>query len=272
MRARAAAIHAGRRAAAAMALAVAVTASVAAPGGAEPNQKQESVPRATATQRTVPVFTPPMVATDADSFPRTYEATVRRFATLAPADSMGNGEFRAAEALLWAGKFDEAVKAYHDFARRYPRNLRVNDALTTMLLVKDARDFEDQPLRLYARARAHRAAGRADSAAALLAEAVERFPGAKARHHIRFLLAELAHAKNDHAAALRWAVAASDTTASNRLAPFALRLAAESSLALGEPPQKALAYYKTILERYPASAVTPEVRGRALEIRKKMPQ
>jgi TolA-binding protein len=254
------------------ALSVAVAAAGIGTAGAEPRQKQENVPRVTATQRTVPVFTPPTVAAGADSIPRTYEATVRRFATMTPSDSMGNGEFRAAEALLWAGKFDEAVRAFHDFARRYPRNLNVNDALTTMLLVKDARDFEDQPLRLYARARAHRAAGRPDSAAVLLIEAAERYPGAKARHHIRLLLAELARARNDHAAALRWAIAASDTAASNRLAPFALRLAAESSIALGEPPQKALAYYKTILERYPASAVTPEVRARALEIRKKMPQ
>lgn len=259
-------------AAAVVALSLAGAAAGIGTAGAEPRPKQENVPRVTATTRTVPVFTPPAVDTDADSIPRTYEATVRRFATMTPSDSMGNGEFRAAEALLWAGKFDEAVKAYHDFARRYPRNLRVNDALTTMLLVKDARDFEDQPLRLYARARAHRAAGRADSAAVLLTEAAERYPGAKARHHIRLLLAELARARNDHTAALRWAVAASDTAASNRLAPFALRLAAESSIALGEPPQKALAYYKTILERYPSSAVTPEVRARALEIRKKMPQ
>ncbi|HEU4334060.1 MAG TPA: tetratricopeptide repeat protein [Candidatus Eisenbacteria bacterium] len=250
----------------------ALSAAGAGDAGAEPRQKQENVPRVTTTPRTVPVFTPPMAPPDADSVPRTYEATVRRFAAMSPSDSMGNGEFRAAETLLWAGKFDEAVRAFHDFARRYPRNLNVNDALTTMLLVKDARDFEDQPLRLYARARAHRAAGRPDSAAVLLTEAAERYPGAKARHHIRLLLAELARARNDHAAALRWAIAASDTAASNRLAPFALRLAAESSIALGEPPQKALAYYKTILERYPASAVTPEVRARALEIRKKMPQ
>jgi outer membrane protein assembly factor BamD (BamD/ComL family) len=51
-----------------------------------------------------------------------------------------------------------------------------------------------------------------------------------------------------------------------------LKIAAESSLAMGEPPQKALAFYKTILERYPTSPVTPEARTRALQIRKKMPQ
>jgi tetratricopeptide (TPR) repeat protein len=239
---------------------------------AAPRARQDSIPDPAATTRTIPIFTPPRAAPATDTIPRTYEATVRRFATMSPSDSMGDGDFRAAEARFTAGRFDDAVKEFHEFARRYPRNLHVNDALSTMLLIQDGRDFEDRPLLLYARARAHRAAGRPDSAVALLTEAAERFPGAKVRHHVRLLLAELAHDRADHAEALRWAVAAADTAASNRLAPFALRLAAESSLAMGEPPSRALAYFKTILERYPASAVTPGVRTRALEIRRKMPQ
>ncbi|HEY6572099.1 MAG TPA: tetratricopeptide repeat protein, partial [Candidatus Eisenbacteria bacterium] len=144
--------------------------------------------------------------------------------------------------------------------------------LSAVLLIKEARDFEDQPLLLYARGRAFRGAGRADSAAAVLSVAAQRFPGAKVRHHVHLMLAELAQERGDHAAALRWAVAGADTTGKNRLAPFALRIAAESSIELGEPPQKALAYYKEILERYPRSPVTPEARARALEIRKRMPQ
>ncbi len=207
-----------------------------------------------------------------NGLPRTYQALVRRFGTMSPADSMGEGAYRWADAAFAAGKFDEARKGYLDFARRYPRNLKVNDALSATLLIKEARDFEDQPLLLYARGRAHRVAGRTDSATVALTAAAERFPGAKVRHHVHLMLAEIAHGHGDHATALRWAVAGADTARANRLAPLALRLAAESSIALGEPPQKALAYYKVILERYPRSPVTPEARSRSLEIRKRMPQ
>lgn len=206
------------------------------------------------------------------SLPRTYQALVRRFGTMSPADSMGSGAYRWADAAFAAGKFDDASKGYFDFARRYPRNLQVNDALSMTLLIKEARDFEDQPLLLYARGRAYRVAGRTDSATVVLTTAEQRFPGAKVRHHVHFMLAELARDKGDHAAALRWAVEAADTTGKNRLAPFALQIAAESSMELKEPPQKALAYYKEILERYPRSPVAPEARMRALEIRKRMPQ
>ncbi len=204
--------------------------------------------------------------------PRTYQALVRRFGTMSPADSMGEGAYRWADAAFAAGKFDDASKGYLDFARRYPRNLKVNDALSATLLIKEARDFEGQPLLLYARGRAFRAAGKPDSAAAVLTAAAQRYPGAKVRHHVHLMLAEIERSRGDHAAALRWAVAGADTTGKNRLAPFALRIAAESSIDLGEPPQKALAYYKEILERYPRSPVTPEARARALEIRKRMPQ
>ena len=207
-----------------------------------------------------------------NSLPRTYQAMVRRFGTMSPADSMGDGAYRWAEAAFTAGKFEEASKAYLDFARRYARNLKVNDALSLSLLIKDARDFEDQPLLLYARGRAYRAAGKSDSAVVVLSAAAQRFPGAKVRHHVHLMLAELARDRGDHTTALRWAVAGADTTGANRVAPFALRLAAEASMELGEPPQKALAYYKEILERYPHSPIAPEARARSLEIRKRMPQ
>jgi TolA-binding protein len=261
------------RRAVAIALAAAALAALPAldaPGvsraDAAPKPRKETVPRVTLGR---PVIT---AVPAADSMPNTYEGLIRRFATLTPSDSMGNGDYRAAEALFAAGKFDEAAKAFHEFARRYPRNMNVNDALATVLLIREARDFEDKPLHLYARARAHRLEGRPDSARALLSEAAERFPGAKARHRIQYALAELAWERTDYAEALRWALAAADTAVSNRVAPFALKIAAESSIALGEAPQKALGYYKVILERYPKAAVTPEARARALEIRKRMPQ
>ncbi len=230
---------------------------------AAPQPEKTTLPRMTLT---------PAAPADSGSDPRTYEATIRRFATLTPSDSMGNGAYAAAEAAFAAGSFDQAAKAFHDFARRYPRNLNVNDALSAILLIQEARDFEDRPLLLYARARAHRAGGQPDSARILLAEAAERYPGAKARHRIAYMLAELARERADHVGALRWAMVAADTASTNRTAPFALRIAAESSLDLGKPPQEALALYKIILERYPHSAVTPEARARALQIRKRMPQ
>lgn len=255
-----------------LAIAGAVVVCVAWPrgAGAAPKPKKETLPRMTLDRSSMGVATP--ANADSDSVPRTYEALIRRFSTLAPSDSMGNGDYHAAQALFTGGKFDEAAKGFHEFARRYPRNLNVNDALSAVLLIREARDFEDRPLHLYSRALAHRGAGRADSARTLLADAAERFPGAKVRHRVHLLLAELASDRGDHAGALRWALAAADTAGTNRTAPFALRIAAESSLALGKPPQEALAYYKTILERYPESAVTPAARVRALEIRKAMPQ
>jgi TolA-binding protein len=255
--------------------ALAFAAAAACPAGpreanAAPAPRKETVPRMTIDRTLMGEGTPS--DDDSSSVPRTYEALIRRFSRLAPSDSMGNGDYRAAQALFAAGKFDEAVSGFRGFTARYPRNLNVNDALSSVLLIQEARDFEDRPLHLYARALSHREAGRADSARTLLAEAAERFPGAKARHRIQYALAELALERADHAGALRWALAAADTTGGNRTAPFALRIAAESSLALGKPPQEALAYYKIILERYPQSAVTPAARVRALEIRKAMPQ
>ena len=191
---------------------------------------------------------------------------------MSPSDSMGDGAYRWADAAFASGKFEEASRGYLDFARRYPRNLKVSNALSMTLLIKEARDFEDQPLLLYARGRAHLTEGARDSAATLLSAAAQRFPGAKVRHHVHLMLAEIARDRRDHAAALRWAVAAADNSGKNHLAPFALRIAAESSMELGEPPQKALAYYKEILERYPRSPIAPEARSRSLEIRKRMPQ
>jgi TolA-binding protein len=270
-------------------LALALLGASVAPGpaAAEPKPKNEGPPPA---KPKIMISTPggnviavPPDGEDPDSegadvdsllggLPRTYQMLVRRFQTMSPADSLGNGAYRLAETAFTSGKFDDAGKGYLDFARRYPRNLRVNDALSTMLLIKEARDFEDQPLLLYARGRAFREAGQPDSAVAVLTVAAQRYPGAKVRDHVRLMLAEIAQARGDHAHALQWAVAAADTAGKSRLAPYALKIAAESSLALGEPPQKALGYYKAILEKYPQSPVTPEARSRALAIRKRMPQ
>ena len=270
------------------ALVVLVLLAAPAPAAAAPKPKKEGPPPPVKPKIFVStpsggVIAVPPNGEDADSeeadvdsllggLPRTYQMLVRRFQTMSPADSMGDGAYRFAEAAFVAGKFDDAGKGYVDFARRYPRNLRVNDALSTMLLIKEARDFEDRPLLLYARGRAYRDAGLPDSATAVLTDAAQRYPGAKVRDHVRLMLAELAQERGDHAQALQWAVAAADTATKSRLAPYALKIAAESSLALGEPPQKALAYYKTILEKYPQSPVTPEARSRALAIRKRMPQ
>lgn len=268
-----------------IAIALCLLLAMAANASAAPKAKKEEPPPPQrpkiliSTPQSGIVAIPPDDDLDGDatdsllqSLPRTYQALVRRFGTMSPADSMGNGAYQWAEAAFQTGKFDDASKSYLDFARRYPRNLRVNDALSMTLLIKEARDFEDQPLQLYARARAHRTAGKTDSAAVLLTTAAQRFPGAKVRHHVHLMLAELARERGDHAGALRWAVEAADSTGKNRLAPFALQIAAESSMELKEPPQKVLAYYKEILERYPHSPVAPEARARALEIRKKMPQ
>jgi tetratricopeptide (TPR) repeat protein len=262
--------------------------AIPAPASAEPKPKNEGPPPPTKPKIMISspgggvVAIPPgdedsdSEEADTDSLlgglPRTYQMLVRRFQTMSPADTMGDGAYRLAETAFTSGKFEDAGKAYFEFARRYPRNLLVNDALSTMLLIKEARDFEDQPLLLYARGRAYRNAGQPDSAVAVLTRAAERFPGAKVRGHVRLMLAEMAQERGDHAHALQWAVAAADTAAKSRLTPYALKIAAESSLALGEPPQRALAYYKTILEKYPQSPITPEARSRALAIRKRMPQ
>lgn len=267
-------------------LAVAFVAAVAAaaPASAAPKPKKEEPPPPSRAKIMISspsgvVAVPPGgefdgEATDSllQSLPRTYQALVRRFGTMSPADSMGDGAYRWADAAFAAGKFEEASRGYLDFARRYPRNLKVNNALSMTLLIKEGRDFEDQPLLLYSRSRAHLTAGNPDSAVALLTAASQRYPGAKVRHHVHLMLAEIARERRDHAGALRWAVAAADTSGKNRLAPFALKIAAESSMELGEPPQKALAYYKVILERYPRSPIAPEARSRSLEIRKRMPQ
>lgn len=275
-------------ASATLAALLAIALAAARPAGAEPKPKKEGPPDKVVPSQTAPtiligsgsgggIVIPWNDTEEADEdsvlsgLPRTYRALVKRFGTMSPSDSIGDGLYQAADAAFTAGKFEDASKGYVDFARRFPRNLHVNDALSMTLLIKDARDFEDQPLLLYARARAAREVGKDGDATAILTTAAQRYPGAKVRHHVSLLLAEIAQEKGDHASALQWAVAAADTSKGNRLAPYALKIAAESSLAMGEAPQKALGFYKTILERYPDSPVTPQARNRALAIRKKMP-
>jgi hypothetical protein len=90
------------------------------------------------------------------------------------------------------------------------------------------------------------------------------------RYHWRYLLAEIARDQGDHASAINHAIAVADTTSRSRLAPYALKLAGDETLAMGDDPSKALRFYQAVLERYPTSPLAPPVRARALEIRKKL--
>jgi TolA-binding protein len=199
-----------------------------------------------------------------------YEQLMQAIRLQSPRDTLGDGALAAAMRTYEAGRFDETVPMLQAFAKAYPRNLGLSQALETILLIRGNREFQDEPLRIYVRAEAAWRAGHPDSAAAEARAGLERFPGARIRDHWNYLLAQVARDRGDHASAIGYAMAVADTAAKSRLAPYALKLAAEETLALGTEPSRALHLYQDLLERYPDSPIAPEVRARALELRKRL--
>ena len=188
----------------------------------------------------------------------------------APTDTLGAGEYGEARRLFEVGLFDSAAVGFQRFALRFPRNLLVNDAIERVLLIRENRDPGDEALKLYARTLALRSAGLADSAAAAARSGLTRFPGARVRYHWQFLLAEIAREHGDHTEAIRFALVVADSTSKSRLAPYALKLAGDETVAMGDDPAKALRLYQALLERYPASPLAPPVRALVMELRKKL--
>ena len=262
----------GRRSALALALVLAIAAAVTAvsvtPGGAGAKAKPaEPAPPPAAPQ---PAYPSPLPAVGRDeTLPREYGDLVRRFTNRGPADTLGDGLFALGEAAFRAGDFDRASKLYQEFAQRHTRNLAMNDALERILLIKEMRDFEDEPLRIFARAEGLRHSGESDSAVALLRAGITRYPGARIRYHMRYALAEIARDRGDHTNAIEQALAVADTTSHSRLAPYALKLAGDETLAAGGPPERATGYYQALLERYPDSPLASGVRARILALRKR---
>lgn len=199
-----------------------------------------------------------------------YRAILRSAEVRSPSDTLGNGIYAAAKEAFYAGKFDDAGARAQEFTKAYIRNLNMNDALELMLLVRGFRDFKDEPLRSYARVLALRDAGQPDSAATAAARALERWPGAKVRYHLHFQIAELAHDRGDHTAAITHAMAVADTSSKSRLAPAALKLAGDETIFLGQGRDRALKLYQELLERFPDSPLAPGVRSLVLEMRKGM--
>ncbi len=188
----------------------------------------------------------------------------------APQDTVGRGEYDAARRLFETGLFDSAAVKFQQFAIRFPRNLLVNDAIEHVLLIRENREPGDEALRLYAHGAALRSAGLSDSVASLARAGLSRFPAARIRYHWQYLLAEIAREHGDHAAAIHYALDVADSTSKSRLAPYALKLAGDETLAMGDDPAKALRLYQSLLERYPTSPLAPPVRAQVLEIRKKL--
>ena len=235
-------------------------------GAADAKPAQQGSPPVVAQ----PPYPPPLPPVERDeALPRAYGDYVRRFMNRGPADTLGDGLFAAAEAAFHAGSFEAATKTYQEFALKFTRNMAMNDALERLLLIKEMRDFEDEPLRAYARADGLRRGGDADSAAMLLRAALVRYPGARIRYHMRYALAELARDQGNHAVAIEQALAVADTTSGSRLAPYALKLAGDETLAMGGPPERASGYYQALLERYPDSPLAAGVRARILALRKR---
>lgn len=258
----------GRRAFS-LAVALAVVAGAMAAGDAAAKTKKAVVPEPPPVTDQ-PGFPPPLPPIGRDEeLPRAYGDLVRRFTNRGSADTLGDGLFVVAEAAFRAGAFDEASKCYKEFAQKFTRNLAMNDALERILLIKEMRDFDDEPLRAYARAEGLRGSGEADSAAAVLRAGLARYPGTRIRYHMRYLLAELARDRGDHTAAIEQALAVADSTSRSRLAPYALKLAGDETLAMGAPPEKATSYYQALLERYPDSPLAAGVRARILALRKR---
>jgi TolA-binding protein len=199
-----------------------------------------------------------------------YRALLGNLSIRAPQDTLGRGAYEDAHRLFVAGLFDSAAVLFQRFALLHPRNLLVNDAIERVLLIRENREPGDEALKLYARSVALRIAGLADSAAAGARAGLERFPNARVRYHWQYLLAEIARDRGDHPAAIRYALLVADSTSKSRLAPYALKLAGDETVLMGEDPARALRLYQALLERYPASPLVPPVRAQVLEIRKKL--
>jgi len=199
-----------------------------------------------------------------------YRAIVRAAEIRSPSDTLGNGVYAAAKEAFYAGNFDEAIARAGEFTKAYTRNLNMNDALELVLLVRGFRDFQDEPLRAYAKVMALREGARPDSASAVAARALERWPGARIRYHLHYQIAEVARDRGDHAAAVTHAMAVADSSSKSRLAPAALKLAGDETISLGQGRDRALKLYQELLERFPDSPLAPGVRSQVLEMRKGM--
>ncbi|HEV8128775.1 MAG TPA: tetratricopeptide repeat protein [Candidatus Eisenbacteria bacterium] len=233
-------------------------------------ESRDPDPRAPAVIQ-VPIPSKPLPPVNRDEkLPDGYPEMIRKLMARGPADTLGDGVFALADQAFRAGSFDQALKLYADFAQRFTRNLRMNEALEKILMIRDGRDFDDEPLRIYARAESFRRAGHPDSAQALLTAGLTRYPGARLRWHFRYALAEIARDQGRHADAVTQALAVADTSAASRLAPYALKLAGDETLAMGGPPERAAALYQELLERFPDSPLATGVRTQVLQLRKRM--
>lgn len=224
--------------------------ALGAPGGPELAAAQAAAPEPGATE--------------------VYRAIIRASAARSPSDTLGNGMYEASREAFYAGDFDVATARAQEFINSSTRNLNMNDALEMVLLIREFRDFQDQPLKGYAKVLELRGAARPDSAVTLAKSTLERWPGARVRCHLQYQLAELAAERGDHAAAVTHALAVADTSSKSRLAPAALKLAGDESIGLGQGSDRALKIYQELLERYPDSPLAPTVRAQVLEMRKKL--
>jgi tetratricopeptide (TPR) repeat protein len=216
---------------------------------------------------TQPVKEPAPVERDASDV---YRTIVRAAGARSPSDTLGNGVYAAAKEAFYAGNLDDAAARAQEFTKSHTRNLNMNDALELMLLLRGFRDFQDEPLRAYAKVLALRETGQPDSASAVAARALQRWPGARVRYHLHYQIAEMARDRGDHATAVTHAMAVADSSSKSRLAPAALKLAGDETIALGQGRERALKLYQELLERFPNSPLAPGVRSLLIEMRKGM--
>jgi TolA-binding protein len=199
-----------------------------------------------------------------------YRALLGNLTIDEPSDTLGRRGYLEAQSLFEAGLFDSAATLFQRFAVAYPRNLLVNDAIERVLLIRENREPGDEALKLYAHTISLRMAGLPDSAAAAAQAGLSRYPTSRIRYHWQYLLAQIARDRGHHQDAIRFALLVADSTSKSRLVPYALKLAGDETVAMGDDPAKALRLYQSLLERYPTSPLAPPVRAQVLEIRKKL--
>jgi TolA-binding protein len=258
----------------AMGIGLAVTIASQAAAKPKPAEDATPAPKAATTIPNVPELQKPgQQPQPQPQDPRAmdvYRAILRSGAARGAADTLGDGMYHAALQAFYDGQIEAAQVAANQFARTYVRNLKVNEALEIVLLAKNCRDFDYQPLRAYGRVLSLRASGHPDSAASVAKATLQTWPGAAVRYHLKYQLADLARERGDHAEAVVQALAVADSTSKSRLAPAALKLAGDETLAMGQGSEKALKIYQELLERFPDSPLTPGVRSQILEMRKKL--
>jgi outer membrane protein assembly factor BamD (BamD/ComL family) len=169
-------------------------------------------------------------------------------------------EYDLIEVDFFEARFDTAAVAYREFAVRHPRGYLTNDAIGRVFLIDENSDSGQKPLVLYAQAAREARAGRPDSAATLLKQTVERYPGTALADDLILALGDVTLRTATPAAALAHYQAVADSIPDSPLAPAAMMRIGRYRAEVDQDFAAAIGAYEQVLERFPESLEADEAR------------